>query len=155
MRMHGHRAARIDPLDLIHREEIAALDPHRYGLGLSPQGLSEEFNVDGIIWNRGVAAAEQGQEGEDLWTLEDIVTRLRGVYVGNIGYEFMHSPSKTERLWFSHLLESQTLPDPHDAPLAEMGADRKRRIHQLLARSEVLDLFLQAKFPNLKRVSRL
>ncbi|RXW18551.1 hypothetical protein EST38_g7302 [Candolleomyces aberdarensis] len=147
MRIHGHRAARIDPLDLIHREEVTALNPNRYGLGLSEEGMKELFDVNGIIWTRGIG---QGEE-EELWTLEEIVKRLRGVYVGNIGYEFMHSPSKTERLWFSHLLESQSLPSPEDHPLSIIDDQKRRRIHELLARSEVLDNFLQAKFPNLKR----
>lgn len=56
----------------------------------------------------------------------------------------MHSPSKTERLWFSHLLESQVASEP-------MSVDDKLRIHKLLAESEVFDQFMQAKFPNLKR----
>lgn len=64
----------------------------------------------------------------------------------------MHSPFKSERLWFSHLLESQSLPSPTDTPLFQVDVDKKRRIHELLARSEVLDNFLQVKFPNLKRV---
>jgi probable 2-oxoglutarate dehydrogenase E1 component DHKTD1 len=65
----------------------------------------------------------------------------------------MHSPSKTERLWFSHLLESQSLPSPEDTPLTAVDEQKKKRIHELLARSEVFDNFLQLKFPNLKRVS--
>lgn len=65
----------------------------------------------------------------------------------------MHSPSKTERLWFSHLLESQSLPSPEDTPLTVVDEQKKKRIHELLARSEVFDNFLQLKFPNLKRVS--
>ena len=65
----------------------------------------------------------------------------------------MHSPSKTERLWFSHLLESKSLPSPEDTPLLVIGQEKKRRIHELLARSEVFDNFLQLKFPNLKRVN--
>lgn len=68
----------------------------------------------------------------------------------------MHSSSKTERLWFSHLLESETLPshgsDNKPGPFSTIDKDVKRRIHGLLARSEVLDNFLQLKFPNLKRV---
>ena len=68
----------------------------------------------------------------------------------------MHSPSKTERLWFSHLLESETLPsegsDVNPGPFPAIDKDMKLRIHGLLARSEVLDNFLQLKFPNLKRV---
>ncbi|KAJ3513296.1 hypothetical protein NLJ89_g3024 [Agrocybe chaxingu] len=126
MRTHGHRAAKIDPLDLIHREEVAALSPARYGL-----------RAEG--------------EGDEWWTLKQIQEHLRNVYVGNIAYEFMHSPSKTERLWFSHLLESQSLPSPEDAPLLVIDEQKKRHIHELLARSEVFDNFLQLKFPNLKR----
>ena|SRR5258705_9427445 len=64
----------------------------------------------------------------------------------------MHSPSKTERLWFSQLLESQTLPSPEDTPLVHFDVALKKRIHELLTRSEVLDNFLQLKFPNLLRV---
>ena len=63
----------------------------------------------------------------------------------------MHSPSKTERLWFSHLLESKSLSS--EDTLLVINEEKKRRIHKLLARSEVLDNFLQLKFPNLKRVN--
>jgi probable 2-oxoglutarate dehydrogenase E1 component DHKTD1 len=68
----------------------------------------------------------------------------------------MHSPSKTERLWFSHLLESEMIPSQgskdNPGPFSAIDTEMKRRIHGLLARSEVLDNFLQLKFPNLKRV---
>ncbi|KAF8196096.1 dehydrogenase E1 and transketolase domain-containing protein 1 [Pholiota molesta] len=95
MRTHSHRAAKIDPLDLIHREEVAALSPERYGLTDDEQ----RYNVNGILWTKSV-----GEPGK----------------------------------------ERSALPKPDDAPL-------KRRIHGLLARSEVFDNFLQLKFPNLKR----
>ncbi|KAH9478201.1 putative 2-oxoglutarate dehydrogenase E1 component DHKTD1, mitochondrial [Psilocybe cubensis] len=144
MRTHSHRAARIDPLDLIHREEVAALFPERYGLNDD----DKVYDVNGIIWTKRVGEAG---EGEELWNLKQIREHLRKVYVGNIAYEFMHSPSKTERLWFSHLLESQSLPSPEDTPLVQMDITKKKRIHELLARSEVFDNFLQLKFPNLKR----
>ncbi|KJA23080.1 hypothetical protein HYPSUDRAFT_40201 [Hypholoma sublateritium FD-334 SS-4] len=143
LRTHGHRAARIDPLDLIHREEVAALFPNRYGLVDNDQ----KYNVNGILWTKRVGE----DEGEEWWTLRQIREHLRKVYVGNIAYEYMHSPSKTERLWFSHLLESQSLPNPEDTPLINLDEEKKRRIHRLLARSEVFDNFLQLKFPNLKR----
>ena len=160
MRTHGHRAAKIDPLDLIHREEVAALFPQRYGLF----DYAELFNVSGILWTRRLGDPGEGE----LWSLKQIEDHLRKIYIGNIAYEvrfipayfkfnahgakFMHSPSKTERLWFSHLLESHTLPSPEDTPLLNVDEEVKRRIHGLLARSEVLDNFLQLKFPNLKRV---
>jgi hypothetical protein len=79
MRTHGHRAAHIDPLDLIHREEVAALSPERYGL-TNPE---QRFNVNGILWTKRVG--EEG--GEEWWTLSDIRDHLRRVYVGNIAYE--------------------------------------------------------------------
>lgn len=68
------------------------------------------------------------------------------MYVGNIAYEFMHSPSKSERLWFSHVLESAAV-----APHNVRSSDEKRRMWGLMTRSEVFDQFLQLKFPNLKR----
>lgn len=137
LRTHGHRAARIDPLDLLQREEVAALNPARYGL-TDPDA---KYNIDGIVWTRPVGDASGAPEE---WTLAQITEHLRRIYVGRIAYEYMHSPSKTERLWFSHLLESQVAP----APLAQ---DAKRRIHRLVAESEVFDQFMQAKFPNVKR----
>ncbi|KAJ3715573.1 Transketolase, pyrimidine binding domain-containing protein [Lentinula guzmanii] len=140
VRTHGHRAARIDPLDLIPRDsEVAALNPSRYGL---KEG-NKRYNVNGIIWTNSKVEAQRN-DTEEWWTLDDITRHLREVYVGKIAYEYMHSQSKTERLWFSHLLESNTMPQPVDKQL-------KQRIHGLLARSEVFDNFLQLKFPNLKR----
>ncbi|KAI0786303.1 dehydrogenase E1 and transketolase domain-containing protein 1 [Abortiporus biennis] len=138
LRTHGHRAARIDPLDLLQREEVAALDPSRYGLTEPDQ----KYDVNGIIWTNPVGVDTEQRED---WSLKDITSHLRSIYVGRIAYEYMHSPSKTERLWFSHLLESQSLsPSQH-------SKQDKERIHGLLVNSETFDQFLQLKFPNLKR----
>ncbi|EJD52834.1 dehydrogenase E1 and transketolase domain-containing protein 1 [Auricularia subglabra TFB-10046 SS5] len=140
MRLHGHRAAKVDPLDILQREEVAALDPLRYGLS-----RDTKYCIDGIVWNRGRDALSAEEAGSQEWTLAQIEDHLRRTYVGRIAYEFMHSPSKTERLWFSHLLES------NDAPIAAIDTAQQKRIHQLLAHSETLDQFLQLKFPNTKR----
>jgi 2-oxoglutarate dehydrogenase complex dehydrogenase (E1) component-like enzyme len=80
MRTHGHRAARIDPLDLIQREEVAALDPKRYGLN----DESKKYNVNGIIWTKPVSS---GNVSEEWWTLGEITRHLRSVYVGRIAHE--------------------------------------------------------------------
>ncbi|KAN0135872.1 dehydrogenase E1 and transketolase [Lactarius tabidus] len=136
LRMHGHRAARIDPLDLLDREDVGALDPKRYGLVDS----TKSYDVNGILWTKRVGEAPETSEH---WTLRDITNHLHAVYVGRIAYEYMHSSSKTERLWFSHILEART-------PLL-LDNRHKRRIHELLAHSETFDQFLQLKFPNLKR----
>ncbi|OBZ65547.1 putative 2-oxoglutarate dehydrogenase E1 component DHKTD1, mitochondrial [Grifola frondosa] len=118
----GHRVALIESLDLLQRKEVAALDPARYGLA----DPTQKYDINGIVWTHPV--------GSHANVREDTSTRpLRAIYVGRIAYEYMHSPSKTERLWFSHLLESDT-PDVHERRLGE-----KSRIHALLARSETFD----------------
>lgn len=141
VRQHGHRAAKVDPLDLLERDDVAALDPGRYGLN-DPE---KTYNVDGILWNKQMPEGHDGaKQQQAAWKLRDIVKLLREVYVGRISYEFMHSPSKSERIWFTHLLESSH-------PVKAMSVQDKKTAWSLLARSETFDHFLQAKFPNLKR----
>lgn len=83
MRAHGHRAARIDPLDLIQRdEEVAALSPERYGL----VDDGRKYNVDGILWTKRVGESRK-DDSQDMWTLKQIREHLKKVYVGNIAYE--------------------------------------------------------------------
>ncbi|KAF7299554.1 2-oxoglutarate dehydrogenase E1 component mitochondrial [Mycena chlorophos] len=142
VRLHGHRAARIDPLDLIQRDEVAALDPRRYGL-VDDQ---KKYNVNGIVWTGSVQTTHR-EDMDEFWTLGQVTDHLRKIYTSSIAYEYMHSPSKTERLWFSHALESRHIA----STLTPLPTASKERIHSLLARSEVLDNFLQLKFPNLKR----
>lgn len=139
MRTHGHRAASIDPLDLLQREEVGALDPSRYGLS----DMSRKYPINGIVWT---SPEGPNKTSDEEWTLEKIIDHMRSVYVGKIAYEFMHSPSKMERLWFSNILEASAV-----APSNVTDPEQKRRVWELLARSEVFDQFLQLKFPNLKR----
>jgi len=129
-------------LDLLQREEVAALDPARYGL----IDAEKKYSINGIIWHKPASDSRGDATETDQWTMSQVTEHLRSVYVGRIAYEYMHLTSKTERLWFSHLLES-TSQDPW---MAKTPAQRKR-IWELLVRSETFDQFLQAKFPNLKR----
>jgi probable 2-oxoglutarate dehydrogenase E1 component DHKTD1 len=59
MRTHGHRAAWIDPLE---REEVAALDPKRYGL----TDELKKYNVNGIVWTKLVGSSRD--VAEEWWT---------------------------------------------------------------------------------------
>lgn len=54
----------------------------------------------------------------------------------------MHSTSKAVRNWFMHTLETAE---------TQFTVAQRRRIWELMTRSECLDRFLQAKFPNVKR----
>lgn len=128
VRRHGHRAAQIDPLDLMDREQVTsiwkyvlrpfgasdtdkispvgALNPKRYGLD-----QSTSYQLNGILHvpstattpsvPPATAAPERTEAGEGTRTdmrLEEIERHLMGVYVDKIGVEFMHSPVKSERL---------------------------------------------------------
>ncbi|WVQ94500.1 oxoglutarate dehydrogenase (succinyl-transferring), E1 component [Kwoniella sp. CBS 9459] len=153
VRRHGHRAAKIDPLDLMDRDPVGALDPHRYGLK-----DTEKYPLQGILHlspatkptTPPITAApprtETGEGSDTSMTLDQITEHLIGVYVDKIGFEYMHCPEKNERLWFSHHVETEasSFPQPIDA-------ERKKRIWGLLSRSEELDKFLGKKFPSLKR----
>lgn len=144
MRTHGHRAASIDPLDLLHREEIGALNPTRYGLTDS----TKSYQINGILWTNPTGSNTTSDEN---WPLSQIVNLLRSVYVGRIAYEFMHSPSKTERQWFANALESANAREANANTSAGPSPQQKKRIWELTSRSEIFDRFLQVKFPNLKR----
>lgn len=139
-RTFGHAAAKIDPLELLHRERVPALDPTRYDL----TDPNKEYNVNGIIWTRPIGSSE---EQDELWSLSKITQHLHETYVGGLAYEFNHSSSHAEALWFAHYLESRKC----EGGRCELTPERKKRIHNLIASSESFDHFLQAKFPNLKR----
>ncbi|KAF9652772.1 2-oxoglutarate dehydrogenase, E1 component [Thelephora ganbajun] len=139
-RTFGHAAAKIDPLELLRRERVPALDPARYDL----TDPSKEYNVNGIIWTKPVGSNE---EQDEWWTLSKITQHLHATYVGGLAYEFNHSSSHTEALWFAHYLESRK----RGGDRCELPPERKKRIHDLISRSESFDHFMQAKFPNLKR----
>ena len=65
--MHGHRAAKVDPLNLLQREEVAAPNPARYGL-TDPE---EEYVIGGIVWHDHKPPSSQ-------WPLKRIVSHMRG-----------------------------------------------------------------------------
>ncbi|WRT65523.1 oxoglutarate dehydrogenase (succinyl-transferring), E1 component [Kwoniella shivajii] len=153
VRRHGHRAAQIDPLDLMDRDPVGALDPLRYGL----EAL-QSYPLQGILHlppspepttppsTVGPERSETGEGSKVSVALDKIKEHLMSVYVDKIGFEYMHCPEKNERLWFSHHVETETSSFP--LPLDDK---RRKRIWELLMRSEELDKFLAKKFPNLKR----
>ncbi|KAL1409551.1 hypothetical protein Q8F55_003535 [Vanrija albida] len=145
VRRHGHRAAQIDPLDLMERDPVGALDPYRYGLD-----DKTSYPLNGILHlpNSTTPRSEAGEGENTSLPLKDIRDHLMGTYVDRIGYEFQHCPNKHERLWFSHHLETHTASPPLAGGITD---ERKKRIWGLLSRSEEFDRFMGKKFPNLKR----
>lgn len=78
---------------------MSALDPSRYGLK-----ESDSFTLTGILNlpprspSQAEPRDETGEGSSRKLPLKDIVDHLLEVYVGKIGYEYQHSPDKSERL---------------------------------------------------------
>ncbi|GAA5878058.1 hypothetical protein JCM8547_005608 [Rhodosporidiobolus lusitaniae] len=164
-RRHGHRAARLDPLDLAQRPDVPALDPRRYGFALregletkdrSEWALRSEFESDVVPSEEGQVGREgekfdvsgilsfpPKENGETRWTMEEIAERLAEVYCGGVAYEFSHMTNLHERDFLERLLESS-----YSAPLSK---EEQLASHKLLVKSETFDRFLAKRFPSVKR----
>ncbi|KNC96364.1 oxoglutarate dehydrogenase (succinyl-transferring), E1 component [Spizellomyces punctatus DAOM BR117] len=125
-RVHGHRVANLDPLGLTPADHVFQLDPTRYGLS---EGT---YTLEGIL-----------HMDKQQASLQEIMTHLRNVYCGRIGFEFTHIPNLSERKWFATLVESD--------PVKPLTDGDKKRIFELLTKSEVFDHFMAKRFPQVKR----
>lgn len=92
--LHGHRAAKLDPLNLAHRSKVSALDPRRYGFPLSSSLVREDFVSDvlpdasekGDISIEGILDFPNGQ-AKGKKSIEEVAERLKEVYCEGVGYE--------------------------------------------------------------------
>ena len=113
------------------RDHNISLDLETFGL--SEEDLDHEFAV--------------GQEiGLGKVSLRKIVNHLNKVYLGHIGYEYMHIRDGEILQWFKHMCEtvgSNTEPD----------RAKKNRILQKLNEAVVFENFLHTKFLGQKRFS--
>lgn len=113
-RHHGHLAARLDPLSLAEPQDMADLDPARYGL--------------------------QAGSGRD--DLAGHLGQLRTRYCGTVGFEFMHIDDAYRREWLRRRIEEDELvPD----------AARRIRAAERLVEADELELFMNRRFPAMKR----
>src|SRR5215210_462202 len=95
-RMHGHLAARLDPLGS-EPEGDPALDPEP--LGLTPEIMAK---IPARILRIGVPGA----------TLADALPHLRETYCGTIAYEIEHISSHRQRTWLRDKIESGAFRKP-------------------------------------------
>ncbi|CAJ0884795.1 9784_t:CDS:10, partial [Entrophospora sp. SA101] len=129
-RTYGHKNGDIDPL------EVAALDHRRYGLN-DPNRF---YNLNGILH---VNNSKDSKDSKKQEKLEEIINYLKKVYCGRVTYEFMHIPDASEKRWFYNVIESNYE--------VNLKFEQKKRIFELLVRSEVFDHFMAKKFPQVKR----
>jgi 2-oxoglutarate dehydrogenase E1 component len=129
-RMHGHLAARLDPLGT---EPIGdpALNPA--SLGLTPEVMA-------AIPSKVLRIAVPGR------TLAESLPFLQATYCGTMAYEIEHISTHEERVWLREKIESGAFRQP-------LSKDRQRWLLQRLTEVEALERFLHKAYLGQKRFS--
>jgi multifunctional 2-oxoglutarate metabolism enzyme len=129
-RMHGHLAARLDPLG---SEPIGdpALEPAT--VGLTPEIMEQ---IPAHILRIQVPGA----------TLAEALPHLRETYCGTIAYEIEHISDHQKRVWLRQRIES----GKYRRPLAP---EEKKRVLSLLTEAEALETYLHRSFLGQKSFS--
>ncbi|HEY0808594.1 MAG TPA: 2-oxoglutarate dehydrogenase E1 component, partial [Longimicrobiales bacterium] len=130
IRLHGHRAARLDPLG-----------NERTGHPL----LTPEFHGASIEEIESVPAELLGLEARGGSTKE-VLDWLHQTYMGSIGYEYEHLEHPERREWLREQVESGV----HTKPLS---AEDRKRLLQRLTEVEALEQFIHRAYLGQKRFS--
>ena len=131
-RMHGHLAARIDPLGSEPSGD-PALEPERLTPPLTPE-LQARIPA---------ATLRLFVEGE---TLADALPRLRATYCGTLAYEIEHLSDHEERVWLRHAIESGRYRQP-------LAAEERVRLLGRLSEVEGMEHYLRRAFLGQKQFS--
>src|SRR3954451_16492116 len=131
-RMHGHLAARLDPLG---SDPVGdpALEPERLIPPLTPE---LQARIPASVLRVHV-------EGE---TLADVLPRLQETYCGTIAYELEHISDHERRVWLRQAIESGRYRQPPS------GSDR-RRLLERLTEVEGFERYLRRAFLGQKQFS--
>lgn len=129
-RLHGHRAAHLDPLGSTPPGH-PMLDPEFHGI--TPAELT---TVPASMLGLGAFAG----------TVADLVDWLKEVYTGSIGYEYEYLEDPESREWLREQIESGA----HRQPLT---GSEKRRLLERLTDVETLEQFIHRTYLGAKRFS--
>ena len=131
-RMHGHLAAKLDPLG---SEPVGdpALEPERLEPPLTPE-------LQARIPARYLRLYVPGE------TLADALPALRETYCGTIAYEIEHISDHEERVWLRQAIESGRYRQP-------LSAEEKRSLLERLTEVQVFERYLQRAFLGQKQFS--
>src|SRR6266480_478695 len=132
IRMHGHLAARLDPLG---SEPVGdpALEPERPEPPLTPE-------LQARIPTKLLRVRVPGE------TLADVLPNLREIYCGTSAYEIEHISDHEQRVWLRAAIESQRYRQPS-------SADEKRRLLERLTEVETFERYLRRAFLGQKQFS--
>jgi 2-oxoglutarate dehydrogenase E1 component len=131
IRARGHTAARLDPLGFDFGAD-PVLEPSRFGLTDAELAALPASAVFGSDPASPTALAE--------------VQRLRSVYMGSVGYEWLHLPDPEERTWLREAIESGRYAQP-------LSPERRRALLERLSQVQGFENFLHRAFNGQKRFS--
>ncbi len=128
-RQHGHRIAKLDPLDIKKPEDVASLRLSTHGLNQAD--LDSEFIIDPLQPSKKIL-------------LKIMLKRLQSVYCNTLGAEFIHLEKDDEREWIRHWLEDKW-------EKITLSNTETSQILYLLTAAEGLEKYTGSKFPGAKR----
>lgn len=126
-RVRGHLAAQLDPLLIEKPRYHPELDPARYGFNETL--MDKEIFIDNVM-------------GIEKSSVRAILDKLKEVYCGSIGFEFMHIQDADQKSWIQERIEGGLE--------GSSNHDKKETLIHLL-RAEAFERFLHVKYPGSKR----
>ena len=128
-RQRGHLLSKLDPLEMRESEYLDELHPENYGF--KKEDYNEKIYLDGVL-------------NKEHSTIKEILSILRKIYCGSIGYEYMHISNPTERKWFRDRVEK-------DEKALKFTENGKNAILNKLIQAEAFEKFLHTKYVGSKR----
>jgi 2-oxoglutarate dehydrogenase E1 component len=128
-RLHGHRAAHLDPLGTTPPGH-PMLEPEFHGISLPDLETVPSALIDDLPGS----------------TMTEVLAWLKDTYTGAIGYEFENLEDPEKREWLREQIESNA----HRQPLS---ADEKKRLLARLTEVEALEQFVHRAYLGAKRFS--
>ena len=125
-RLHGHRAAQLDPLNLVKAEKLSQLEPATYGLSNPDAKFSGEFR------------------GKINLSLKEIEADLKLLYTDTVGAEFAHVSNDEERAW---------LYKRYEEVMTTLSAEEKIHTLEQLTAAEGIESYLHTRYVGQKRFS--
>lgn len=130
-REYGHLMAPVNPIATQPSAEPRQLKLEN--LGFKPSELTKSFRTFGLLRS-------------ETATLEEIISALKEIYCGLIGWEYMDCQSPEIERWIQQRIEP-TRSKPN------LTIDQKQMILKQLNKSELFEIFLNTKFVGQKRFS--
>ncbi len=130
-RVRGHQQANIDPIGTLSRPDVPDLDPAFHHL--TDADMSISFHTGSLF-------------APDTLPLAEIIDRIRKIYTGSVGAEYMHIVSTRKKRWIQQRLETDVLP-------TQQSPQKKLQLFERLTAAEGLERYLNSRYVGQKRFS--